>query len=567
MNGREPINWKLAAVPLTVFTAALAFGINYFVGTPGDTAAPATSAAGFKFDSSPDRTPGALTASAGAQGGSSIEMFRKVNENYSKETSASGSRDMSAAAKKPMTRKELEAFMRQLHHEINFDPAAQAAAEAKAAQQEGRGIYNPLLKNGRQEPPAAAGTAVHSGHAAQSMPRLQTADAGLARGRKSAFSAGATGAGMSRGGPGARRAAGLEQEGDSASGSGGYSAGPGESASAGGGGGMYAGDYGSHGGGQAAGSSAEAQSGASGGGSQAPQEKHIPAPVSFIWPRSFDFGNMFTYETASRLVIVMNIGDARLAVGKIENMDPGTPFILEKDKCSGALLAPKQSCTFRVRFSPGAVNDYVSGFSVPSNDNGSMAYQGYIEVKGSAKYSYLTWWWHQSLAGTAGYTNRLDFDMVPEGYSMDEVLRIYNNTSENWHKIKLDNSALPASFKLSGDGCSGQDLGPRQSCSVTVDFVPDSATNKRFSSAYYGQYSAVNMNTGATLYSPRPKFPPLVFDKPVEADPKGELRVLTGVDKYHSKFQQVLAVPISAKSCAPFPVYGLERVQHYYYFR
>ena len=58
------------------------------------------------------------------------------------------------------------------------------------------------------------------------------------------------------------------------------------------------------------------------------------------------------------------------------------------------------------------------------------------------------------------------------------------------------------------------------------------------------------------------------MESPVEAYPKGEIKVTASVDDDNSfaRRQEVLSVPVSGVSCAPFPVPGLTRIQRYYYF-
>lgn len=571
MDGRKQLNWKAAALPLAAFTGMLAVGINYFVGGGGQEAAPPPGAASaFKFDSGPQYAPGSAAARGQAPSqGSSIDMFREVNKNYAADTAAAAKPARQTVAK-PKNKRELEEFMKQVRSDINFDPAAMAAAEAGQDQGGGgRSITNPILKSGGEEPQQAA--AVYSRQGAKAAPGRGSSS--LAS-RKSSFSAGRlSGSGLSSGGSsGSRLQRGIGGgSGDAATGQntdGDYNM------ASGGGRNLEAGAYGSHGGGGGA-SSASDPGGPSGGPSasgpssmSAPkEEKAPPAPVAFVWQRSVDFGTMYMYETGVRQVVVMNIGDAALKLGAISNLDDETPFYLERDKCSKATLQPGKSCTFRIRFSPKAVREYLTGFEIPSNDDGSLAYQSYIEVKGNSKYSYSTWWWHHYWSGTAGYNNRLNFGMVPEGFSMDQVLRITNNSGDSWDEIKLDKTRLPSDFKLSADGCTGQSLGPRQSCQVTVTFTPTAAGNKRFSSGYYGQYHSVNMQTGAKLYHSRPHFPPLVMEGPVEASPSGKLRVVANYNAYLKTGHTVLEVPVEAKSSAPFPVKGLVRVQHYYYFK
>ena len=564
MNGGNPVNWKKAVVPAVVLTAGLAFTIGHFAGGSDESGQQGGQAADFKFDNGPKYAPGSSPlARSEQQSGSSIELFRKVNEGYASRSAAS---DQSPArSRRALTKSELQEYMRQARPQFNMDPealaAAAAAQEQQAQQQGGRGgVYG--AARGGQGAGAAQAAAVRSSQPG-SGGQAQAAS-GAAQGRRSAFGIGSS-AGMSRGGPGARQPRSIDTASQSSTGE----SGGGYQASAGGGRDLSAGSYGSHGGGQSAAQAAQSQQNASSmaGGGKEDAVKRPPMPVAFIWPRSIDFGTMYNYETGVRLVIVMNIGDAPLKLGKIENMDDSTPFLLEKNSCTSVTLAPRKSCTFRVRFSPKSAKEYYTGFSVGSNDDGAMDYQTYIEVKGVSKYSYATWWWQNNWHGTAGYANRLEFSMVPEGYSMDEVLRVYNNSGETWHRIKLDTGKLPASFKITADGCSGQSLAPHQSCSATVNFVPDSATNRAFCPTGYGMYNSVNLTTGAKLLHSRPHFPPLVMESPVETLPRGDLRVFADYDEYYHNHQLVLTVPISGKSCATFPVYGLERVQHYYYFK
>lgn len=492
-------------------------------------------------------------------------MFRSANKGYA---SQDGGTAGEPAARRPRDKKQLQEFLQQARHDINMDPAdlAASAAAGQSGESAGRTISNPAPRGGAAgKEQQAAGAAVYSRQAGGTAAR-----AGSLNSRRGTFSSGRAGSSFSGGG-GARLNA---RQGSSFGGDGGGGAGQDtDYEMSSGGRNLEAGAYGSHGGGQApgadfsgAGTGAGGESGGSRGAGGPPQEKKVPEAVGFLWPRTFDFGDMYMYETAARQVILMNIGDAALKVGRIENMDDETPFYLEKDKCGGTTLAPGKSCTFRVRFSPKAVRDYVTGFEVPTNDENALNYQGVIEVKGNSKYSYSTWWWHHHWSGPAGYNNRLYFGMVPEGYTMDEVLRITNNTGSEWENVKLDRTALPSSFKISGDACTGSNLGPHQSCAVTVTFAPAAGDNRRFSSAYYGMYHAVDYRTGGKSYSARPKFPPLVMEKPVEAAPKGTLRVRANFNILHTG-QVVAEVPIGAASSAPFPVMGLARVQHYYIFK
>jgi hypothetical protein len=543
-------------------TAAFAVGISHFVGdSPRQETEPRTSSGGdIKFAAGPAYAPGTMQRQASQPAGSSLDMFMKTNSGYSTESQAAAAPKKAA---RPRSRAELDEFMRQVRSEVRYDKAAQAAAPAGAETAQGNavpGVYPRGAAYGRQ----AGAEAVGVQRRTAPLPKLQTGGRTSMSRVPSTFAAGSPGAATLHGISQSR--AGSISAGASADQGGSQTYGPSGASDSESGNGLNAGEYGSHGGGQA--SSAGASS--AGGQQQAAAAENLPpAPIAYIWPRSLDFGDMYMYETASRQVVVMNIGNADLKLGQIDNIDDESPFFLENDGCSSKTLKPKAACTFRVRFAPRTVTQYRTAFEVPSNDDAAMAYQSYVEFDGNAKYSPWTSWWFSRFGGTGslGTVNRLDLGMVPEGYAMNGVLRISNNSGRQWYNVKLDASRLPASFRLTADNCAGADLAPGRSCSVTVTFTPDSGTNRKFSSSYYGQYLAVNTDTKAGVYSPRPHFPPLLLDGPVQAAPKGQLLVTGDYDEFLKRNVQLAAVNVQAESCAAFPVYGLVRAGHYYYFK
>ena len=130
MNNRNPLNWKAAAAPAVVLTAALAIGVGYFAGGSGDSPASSRTSAGFKFDSGPKYAPGSSPlARTEQQSGSSIELFKKVNEGYSKETGAA--REAPVKPRKQMSKAELREFMRQARAEVKYDQIGRASCRER----------------------------------------------------------------------------------------------------------------------------------------------------------------------------------------------------------------------------------------------------------------------------------------------------------------------------------------------------------------------------------------------------------------------------------------------------
>ena len=566
MDVRTSLTWKTALAPAAAITVAFAVGIGYFAGSsPQDTETQERTPE-VTFASGPSYAPGSDPMAKPAQPkASSIEMFRQVNKNYSSDSS--GRTAAFKPAVKPKTGAEMQEFLRQVRHDINYEapaPETGTGQQAGATQPGERRIYNPAGLGSKPGPAAVRAT---------SLPKFRPSGGAVGdlSGKRSGFGTNFQdyGAPPALHGPAAAR----QQRAD-------------DLAAAGGGSRLEAGAYGSArnsqdssgGTGMNSGSSGGSQGGGGAsssmnpaGGMQQAQTAAAPppAPIAYLWPRSLDFGDMRTYETATRMAIMMNIGELPLSVGAIENIDDSAPFAIEKDNCSHATLAPGKSCTFLARFSPQGAREYVTAFYVPTNDEGSAYYQTYMEIKGKAASSQWTSWWNRRWGGSGqGTVNKAEFGMVPEGRSLGETVRVTNTGGNNWHAVKLDLSKLPSDFKVTGDGCTGSSVAPGQSCPVTVTFTPTGAGNRNFSDSHYGQYLAVNTNTGAKVHDSRPKFPPLLLDAPVEATPKGTFKVLASYnDEYYTARQEVMEVQLSARSCAPFPAQGLTRIQSYYYFK
>lgn len=566
MDIKKNFNWKTAAIPAVAATAALAVGIAYYAGGSTQDTETGSKPAEVNFSQSPNYAPGQNPLARSAQPqASSIEIFRSVNKGYSTDTAAAPVKLRQAV--KPKNRKDLQDFLAQVRHNINYETAAPEAPEGGGVtpQPGERRVYNPAGLGSRSAGKAAA-------LRQSSIPRLNASagghQAGGLGGKNSSFTVGTFGGDgppPALHGPAAAR---QQHEADvAAAASGGDGAGASSSGSgqggAGGGSGLAAGEYGSHGGGggsrtSTAGAMKQAQA----------EEKAPPAPVAYIWPRSVDFGGMAINETSNRLVVVMNIGDAPLVIGAIENIDDASQFFLQADKCSSSTLAPGKSCTFQIKFAPQAAKEHVTAFYIPTNDEGSSYYQTYMEIKGKAAASQWTSWWGHWGGQAAGRVNKADFGMVSEGQSLTETVRVTNTSGQGWYNLKLNSAKLPACFRISGDNCTGTTLGAGQSCAATVTFTPNGAVNARFAGANYGQYLSQNTETNTKVYSARPKYPPLLMEAPVEAEPAGSFAVLASYnEEFYTGQQEVAEVRVSGRSTAPFPVQGLTRIHVYYYFK
>jgi len=97
-----------------------------------------------------------------------------------------------------------------------------------------------------------------------------------------------------------------------------------------------------------------------------------------------DFGEINEMETSSEELTVSNLGDARLLIGDIAQLDQlDLPFQIVNDACSNVELMPAQSCEIEVQFSVGSGSaDYLDSFDIPSSDVQNAALS--IAVRGKA---------------------------------------------------------------------------------------------------------------------------------------------------------------------------------------
>jgi len=89
-------------------------------------------------------------------------------------------------------------------------------------------------------------------------------------------------------------------------------------------------------------------------------------PVIVVNPTSLNFGTVLVGNAQVRIATVRNDGTEDLILGPISN--PSSPFSKESDDCSGRTLAPVESCTISVRFTPPSEGIFSSSFGIPSND-------------------------------------------------------------------------------------------------------------------------------------------------------------------------------------------------------
>ena len=90
------------------------------------------------------------------------------------------------------------------------------------------------------------------------------------------------------------------------------------------------------------------------------------APALQIDPNPADFGAVNVGSSAVRSIALRNVGTANLALRTI-TVAPGEFAKVAAAACNGATVPPGASCNVDVRFTPGAVTDYLGTITVTGN--------------------------------------------------------------------------------------------------------------------------------------------------------------------------------------------------------
>ncbi|MDT8286466.1 MAG: choice-of-anchor D domain-containing protein, partial [Elusimicrobiales bacterium] len=305
--------------------------------------------------------------------------------------------------------------------------------------------------------------------------------------------------------------------------------------------------------------------GSMGGDDLTAQQQEKPFPFLAVWPNQIHFGKVKRYETAHRLVSVMNTGGAALRVKRVANLDPDAPFRVTGNSCNGKTLNPGASCSFRVRFNPlGIKGEYISGFDIETDDSDNNSYyNGLVEVRGGSAYNYWAYLLrYYKLSGTLG---KAEFGRISAGSSLTQNIHVINTTGETWRDIKLDKKELPAAYTIASETCSGKTFGAWGYCRITVQFAPTDGNVRRLD-RNYGKYNFMNINTQARGVSANPRYPEVIeslnFSKP-----RGVIKLTAKGGVLSHQRRVKTSVQVTGEACAKFPVKGALRSGRFWYFR
>lgn len=192
------------------------------------------------------------------------------------------------------------------------------------------------------------------------------------------------------------------------------------------------------------------------GGTGAPQASLLLAPSVH------DFGAVGTGTTAARSFTLTNATGA--AAGPLAVTVAGTDasqFAKGADTCTGATVAPNQTCTVVMSFTPATVGAKAASLQIAGTPGGSTTAS--LLGTGAAPSSAL-------VIAPASF----DFGTVGQGNSsLGKMFTITNSgTVTTGNLATMMAGSHPGDFLKQADQCNGHTLGPGAACTLFITFEP-----------------------------------------------------------------------------------------------
>jgi len=178
-----------------------------------------------------------------------------------------------------------------------------------------------------------------------------------------------------------------------------------------------------------------------------------------VTPTALDFGSVVVgTDSAPQTVTVTNTGKADLTVTGISLTGDTDAFSLKSTTCTDPTLAPEESCSADIIFTPVTVGDKTGIAAISSNDPDTGVVDVELSGTGIVEQPEIT------VAPTS-----VDFGTVTVGDSDSQVVTVTNDGTLDLNIFSV--SLLSDPFSTTDDGCTGT-LAPTVSCAVTVNFAP-----------------------------------------------------------------------------------------------
>ena len=181
--------------------------------------------------------------------------------------------------------------------------------------------------------------------------------------------------------------------------------------------------------------------------------------------QALDFGAVSPATGMTRDITLTNTGGGSLILEDVVLTADGGVFTVISDFCSGQVLDVDGVCVVQIEFRPAAAADYAGLLSIGTNDPDSA--ESIVTLAGSG----LAIPAPPSLS-VAPDNEVIAFGSVAPGQSSANTLTITNTGDELLEIDRVDTSTLGAAFAVAADTCSLQSLALHETCSITLDFSP-----------------------------------------------------------------------------------------------
>jgi len=187
----------------------------------------------------------------------------------------------------------------------------------------------------------------------------------------------------------------------------------------------------------------------------------VTGPNISVSPTTVDFGNVVVGTTsAPQTVTVANTGNADLTVSNVV-LTGDTDFDVQTTTCVDPILAPGESCSADVVFTPSSIGGKTATVTITSDDPDTPTVEVTLTGNGVVEEPDIT------VSPTS-----VDFGSVAVGSSDSKTVTVKNDGTADLNITSV--STLSGPFSTT-DGCTGQTLAPAASCTVTIDFAPTAA--------------------------------------------------------------------------------------------
>jgi hypothetical protein len=203
-----------------------------------------------------------------------------------------------------------------------------------------------------------------------------------------------------------------------------------------------------------------------------------------VTPSQLEFGDL---EVGGRAlegtVTLTSVGEAPLQITGVR-LEVASLFRIAADGCANRSIVPKQSCSVRIIFAPGAVGAHRSTLLVESNAAESPHR---IEISGRAIKKVRP-------AKLTITPRNLDFGSATAGKTLTVCLRNDGEAELQIGEITLV-GADPGDFKMSPN-CANSALQPGQECRLNLSFTPQVRAGRANQDRFYSTRLVIQHNAG-----------------------------------------------------------------------